>query len=370
MGGSATVTVLATTAPSVSISTPGGSTVCTGTSAVFTAVPFYGGTAPAYAWSVNGVAVGTGSTYTFIPADGDEVGVVLTSNAACPLPVTADTSLRMTVLALELPVAGVVATPGDTVCRGSAVTVTAAPVYGGASPAYTWIKNGSNAATSASYTYIPDAGDILQLSMNSDYLCRTATTVVSNLVTISVDTPYIPVVTISGHTSVVIGKFDTLTATVASGDAHVSYQWVVNNVPVAGATGNTFISNNFNYPHEDSVTCLVTTDGACGATSYGWVYIGTHAEGVGTLSAGEDFTVVPNPNRGSFVVKGTLEGADGEVTIEVTDMLGQVVYRGQAKAPGGKVNERIQLGGIANGMYLLNLKTAGGSRVFHIVVEQ
>jgi hypothetical protein len=186
----------------------------------------------------------------------------------------------------------------------------------------------------------------------------------------SVDTPYIPVVTISGETSVAIGTFDTLTATVASGDAHVSYQWVVNNLPVAGATTNTFISNNFTYPREDSVTCVVTTDGACGTTSFGWVYISMHPEGVGTLSAGEDFTVVPNPNRGSFVLKGTMGGSDEEIAVEVTDMLGQVVYRQQVKASGGKVNERIQLGNIANGMYLLNLRTAGGSRVFHIVVEQ
>src|SRR6202000_1153493 len=108
-----------------------------------TAVPFYGGTAPTYAWTVNGVAVGTGVTYTFVPADGDDVGVTLTSNGACPAPATADTSVRMSVLGLELPVAGVTATPGDTVCRGSAVTVTAAPVYGGPSPTYTWLRNGA-----------------------------------------------------------------------------------------------------------------------------------------------------------------------------------------------------------------------------------
>ncbi len=370
MGGSATVTVLPTTAPTVSINTPAGDTVCSGTSTMFTAIPFYGGSGATFAWQVNGVAVGTGSTYTFIPANGDEVSVTLTSDSLCALPATASSNLRMTVWDMQLPVAGITATPGDTVCRGMAVTVTAAPVYGGTSPTYEWIKNGASASTGAAYTYIPADGDILQLSMNSNYLCRTTTNVLSTPLTMSVDTPYVPVVTISGETSVAIGKFDTLTATVASGDAHVSYQWVVNNLPVAGATTNTFISNNFTYPREDSVTCIVTTDGACGTTSFGWVYISLHPEGVSTLSAGEDFTVVPNPNRGSFVLKGTLGGSDEEIAVEVTDMLGQVVYRQQVKAQSGKVNERIQLSNIANGMYLLNLKTAGGSRVFHIVVEQ
>jgi hypothetical protein len=72
-----------------------------------------------------------------------------------------------------------------------------------------------------------------------------------------------------------------------------------------------------------------------------------------------------------FTVKGTLgTGEDEELSLEVTDMLGQVIYRQQLKASSGKVNERIQLNNIANGMYLLNLRSATGSKVFHIVVEE
>ncbi len=72
MAGSAIVTILPTTAPSVSITgTAANDTVCSGTSTTFTAVPVYGGTAPAYQWSVDGVNVGTGATYTFVPANGD-----------------------------------------------------------------------------------------------------------------------------------------------------------------------------------------------------------------------------------------------------------------------------------------------------------
>jgi len=60
-----------------------------------------------------------------------------------------------------------------------------------------------------------------------------------------------------------------------------------------------------------------------------------------------------------------------QLGIEVTDLLGQVVYTGQAQAPGGKVNERVALGsGLANGMYLLTIKTETGNLQFHIVVEQ
>jgi hypothetical protein len=50
----------------------------------FTAVPVNGGTAPVFQWKVNGVNQGTNSAlFTYIPAQGDTVTCVLTSNLAC-----------------------------------------------------------------------------------------------------------------------------------------------------------------------------------------------------------------------------------------------------------------------------------------------
>jgi hypothetical protein len=318
--------------------------------------------------------VSTANAYTYVPANGDEVTVILTSDAMCPSPVTATGTVRMTVWSQELPVAGVSVSPGDTVCQGSSVALSAMPLYGGLSPSYTWMKNGTASGAGPVYRYEPVNGDMLYLSMASDYPCRTEGTVTSNVITMTVDTPELPLVTINASpgTSAGIGLFDTLTASVTNGGTNPQYQWVVNDLPVAGATSNTFISNNYSYPNEDSVTCLVTSSGECSATSFGWVYISEHPAGVTTQSTGGGFTVLPNPNSGSFTVKGGLgTGTDEEVTIEITDMLGQSVYTEKIMAQNGKVNERIILGQtIANGMYLLNVRTGEGNNVFHIVVEQ
>ena len=82
--------------------------------------------------------------------------------------------------------------------------------------------------------------------------------------------------------------------------------------------------------------------------------------------------LVPNPNNGSFTVKGTLgTTVDQEATIEITNMLGQNVYSGKVTALGGNIDQHIQLGGnLPNGMYLLNLRAGADNMVFHFVIAQ
>jgi uncharacterized protein YjdB len=85
-----------------------------------------------------------------------------------------------------------------------------------------------------------------------------------------------------------------------------------------------------------------------------------------------DILLLPNPNTGGFTIKGSLATTDdADVTLEVMDMLGQVIYKGSATARNGKLNEHIQLEStIANGMYILSLKAQGETSVFHFVVER
>jgi hypothetical protein len=48
------------------------------------------------------------------------------------------------------------------------------------------------------------------------------------------------------------------------------------------------------------------------------------------VTNGTDLNIIPNPNNGAFTIRGTLgTGADEQVTIQVTDVLGQEVYHGQ-----------------------------------------
>jgi hypothetical protein len=58
--------------------------VTSGASVLYTATPTNGGSSPSYQWKVNGVNAGTNSsTFNYIPANGEIVTCVVTSNATC-----------------------------------------------------------------------------------------------------------------------------------------------------------------------------------------------------------------------------------------------------------------------------------------------
>jgi len=82
--------------------------------------------------------------------------------------------------------------------------------------------------------------------------------------------------------------------------------------------------------------------------------------------------ILPNPNKGTFTIKGKVGSiADEPVTLEVTDLLGQVIYRNKVTAYGGRLDETIVLSNmLANGMYILNVQSGTENKTFHFVIEQ
>ena len=82
--------------------------------------------------------------------------------------------------------------------------------------------------------------------------------------------------------------------------------------------------------------------------------------------------LVPNPNNGTFTVSGNIgTDKDEAVLLEVTNMTGQVVYSNTVMATAGMMYEHVIPGAnLANGMYLLSVKSAGGSKTLHFVIEK
>jgi trimeric autotransporter adhesin len=90
------------------------------------------------------------------------------------------------------------------------------------------------------------------------------------------------------------------------------------------------------------------------------------------LSAANDIQLFPNPNKGTFTIIGSLgSAADETVTIEITNLSGQPVYKDHVLKTNGKLYKQIEPAGkLPNGIYTLTVSSGSEHKVFHLVIEQ
>ena len=92
-------------------------------------------------------------TYSFIPANGDQVYVEMTSDLTCVSGSPATSTTTTMVVNASLP-AGVASSPDqNNICDGTSVTFTATPTNGG-TPSYQWYLNGATARSESEYLFI------------------------------------------------------------------------------------------------------------------------------------------------------------------------------------------------------------------------
>lgn len=365
------VTVSPMAAPTVSISTPD-LTVCSGSPVIFNTVATHAGTTPTYIWRVDGTIVSSGSAYSYLPTTGDSVSVIMTSSEACTMPNVVGDTVVMTVLTTGLPVLLISVAPNDTTCATVPATFNTSAIYGGSAPGFQWYVNSILSATGPTYTYAPANGDVVRCRMGSSYQCRTADTVVSSTINMTVDPLYMPVISISAIPGLTVNAGDPITfvANVLGGGPTPIFEWYVNTTPVAGVTTGTFTTTTLS--DYDSVTCKVTGSGVCAITSFNSVYVTILPAGVSHVTGDADVSIFPNPNTGAFRVRANVGAAmAGDVTITVNDMLGRAVYNTTVAPKRGGIDATVQLpADLANGTYMLGLRYSDKLKVFRFVVDR
>ena len=139
-----------------------------------------------------------------------------------------------------------------------------------------------------------------------------------------------------------------------------------------------------NWPAErDNTIATVDGNGIVNAIATGNVqitHVTTSDDGTTTITATElivnappfEVRLIPNPNNGTFMIRGTIgANRDEAIIVEITNMLGQVVYSSTGVAMDGVINQQILLGNnLANGMYLLHVKSGSESKLLHFVIEK
>ncbi len=197
-----TMTVNPQLVPVLSIASSPSGSQCPGTNISFTTTITNGGSSPVINWFINSINTGsTGTTFnTSSWSNGDVVGAVLTSNATCANPLTANSNLiTLNALPAPVPSVSIVASPGNTICSGASVTFTATPVNGGLTPIYNWKVNGTNTQSGASNTFTTSTlvnGDVVTTELISNAACASPTNTTSNSVVMNVTVSLAPVLSI------------------------------------------------------------------------------------------------------------------------------------------------------------------------------
>jgi hypothetical protein len=165
-----------------------------------------------------------------------------------------------------------------------------------------------------------------------------------------------------GHGGTIVGGTITVNvgAAVSIDDETPGGVWTSSNTNVVSIDGGLIIGIG---PGAANITHSVTNEDGEITTSVTPVLV---------IELPVDVRLIPNPNNGTFTVEGTIGTTqDVELTLEATDVLGQVIYNDKVTAMGGRISERISLNNtLVNGMYMLSIKAVAGSKVFHFVVKK
>lgn len=154
------------------VSISGSYSVCSGSEISLTAVPMNGGVSPTYVWKVNGVDSGTGDSFSsYTVNNGDAVTVQMTSNVACPVSATVNSS-PITVTVISSP--DVDAGSDISLCSITPFVLSVGAGVANAS-SYSWTENGAGSITSGGSTLTPtytptsaDAGNVITFTLTAN----------------------------------------------------------------------------------------------------------------------------------------------------------------------------------------------------------
>jgi gliding motility-associated-like protein len=232
----------------------------------------------------------------------------------------------------------------DTTPVCTPVTFTAAVANPGPGPSYQWMVSGvpvGGDSTTYSNNLFADGDEVYCILMAQDG-CQGPVADTSNMVRMGINPEGAASVTIaaSPRTSICAGQTISFAATVMNGSANPVFEWLVNG-DSTGDDSSTFTRSNFS--NEDVVTCLITSDDACGLAKSNSIPLIVSIPPV--IEPGQIFTI---PQGGSLqldpVISGTVNTwawspgswlSDSSIADPVADPPATITYTLMVEANGG-----------------------------------
>lgn len=362
-----TMTVHPLLTPTINITSATGDSVCNTRTATFTANITNGGSAPVYQWKVNGNNVGTNTnTYaTNTLTNGDVVSCELTSNALCASPnVVNSNKINMRVIPLSFASANITATPDVDICEGDKVVVYCYYTNGGINPKFEWYLNGSLQASSTSGSYTTtnfSDNDAIYCVYTNGNVCPEPVTTNTEVMTVhQTVSPSVSIIASSG-TVIAPGWTVTFTAQPTNGGTNPTYAWRKNGQFIPGETGVTYTDNNLNFG--DKIDVVMKGDWLCKDKEYSMsnvMSVNIPANVANPKGIVQELELYPNPNKGTFNLKGILGKETGEARVYILNELGQKVYEARADVTEGRIEQKFNMpNSLSAGMYMLSIEING-----------
>lgn len=251
--------------PVVRIASPT-TTICNSSSITFTATPYFEVAGSWFVWTKNGQVVGTDSLQW--TASGLQPGDVVMCAMHFPdcIGTTKVLSNAITVSGTQPQALAVtVSTNRTMLCKNDTVTFNAAVLNGGSSLTYRWKLNnidvGPNSAVFRTSTL--SDGDLVSCDVEQAAVppCSPKLTARSNIVSISIRSPLVPIVSITASSdSVCVGSEVTFKAVAQNADTSFLFQWKLNGIPVA-SNGQSYTSRSLK--NNDEVGLIVEDKYGC-----------------------------------------------------------------------------------------------------------
>ncbi len=327
-----------------------------------------------YSWTGTGLTSGFTSTLqnptvSHIPGPGVIKYYVRDSVNGCPSPLD---SVVITTLPNDTPKITISVSPNDTVCAGTLVHFTSSTSFAGYSPTFQWMSGPTTLISGAVLDYYSTAtfpgGTRIRCILTSSVACPDKPSDTSNYINMVLlnTTPVVTIYALS-DTFISSGGSVSFNSTVG-GSSILSGTWYVNNVAQHDSLGTLSLTNIHS---NDTVRYEVSSNASCasiGVSNTIVVHVNVGVESANLNGAAVEIT--PNPNSGSFSIKGAFGTDDDKAgSYEITNAIGQVVSRGQLSIHNGQITTSLSLTGYTPGLYLIRLSKDNENKTLRFIMQ-
>ncbi len=340
-------------------------TICSGTAVTFTSNVTGQGTILNYYWRINGSMVGYNATLTTSGLNDNDVATleIYTDPLCATTNNVTSNGITFTVYPTMAPTLVIAAAPGTTVCSGTPVTYTATVTGPLPGMAYEWYLNGTpTGVNSLTYTNNnPIHQDLVYCEVQATNACGGTSLSNSNTLTLTVNSSAAPTVSIAASPGNVVsaGVPVTFTATATNEGLLPVYKWLKNGVD-QGVGGSVYTTSNLQT--NDTIEVELNSSEPCVAPPVAASnrIVMTVITGLNGIDKNfSDIGIYPNPNNGSFTIKGALPAGMQvmDAPVQLFSSIGQLIYATSISISNGKFEQQLVLpDNIAQGIYLLKMQ--------------